>query len=96
MAINNIIPAQMIPQVAFTTPVQAPNGMMYPQTNAGKIIGGALGTISGMTSTISPTGIPVIDAGIMSAIGIGIGAAIDSLISNKQRAEVMNQINYNA
>lgn len=89
MSINTIYP------IPYTTTAFAPNGQMYQQTNAGKIIGGTIGTIAGYANGIDGG---VVSAGanavLWGAVGTGIGAAIDYM-RNKQREEVANSVNIN-
>lgn len=78
------------------TPAYAPNGQLYPVTNSGKIIGGTIGAIAGLSSA-GNSGIvqSTVNTATMTAIGVGIGAAVDYMI-NKQREEVANKMDYQA
>lgn len=89
MSINSLIP------IPITTTAYAPNGQMYQKTNAGKVIGGTVGAIAGISSSSdSGLGPTSIDTAVMTAVGVGIGAAVDYL-ANKQREIIANKVYLN-
>lgn len=94
MSVNAISP--YIVPMPMQTPAYAPNGQLYPVTNSGKIIGGTIGALGGLaTSGNSGVFQTAVNTATMTAIGVGVGAAVDYMI-NQQREQVANKMDYQA
>lgn len=84
-------------QIKMTQTAYTENSVPYTKTNAGKIIGGTLGAIAGVAGSNENNSVPsnTFNAVAMTAIGTGIGAAVDYMI-NKHRENTANKLDYNA